>query len=126
MKYFPTNEKTNLEKCKQFISKYFHPMQIGTGVLFGSIGVGMTAAGVMYADGINFLFHGAQQIPQQIANGTDLSYSIDYLRESYKGSVSNAFEAGWKQFPFTYCIGHFIGGKMREKISSVFGGNKHG
>lgn len=126
MKIFYEDEETRVEKCRRLISKYFHPAQICTGVFFGSIGVGMTAAGVMYADGMNFLFQGAQQIPQQIANGTDLSYSLDYVRESYKSSMGGAFDAGWKQFPFTYCIGHCVGGKIRDKVSSVFGRKRHG
>jgi len=124
MKIFYEDSETRVEKCKRFVSRYFHPAQISTGIFLGSVGFVTTATGFMYADGMNFLFHGAQQIPQQLANGTDLSQSIDYMRESYKVSMEEAFAAGSKQFPFAYCVGHFIGGKIRDKFSSIFG-RKH-
>jgi len=124
MRMFPEDKDTAADKCRKFMGKYCHPAQIGTGIVFGSIGVGLTAAGFLYADGMNFLFQNVPQMPQQIANGTDLSYSIDYVRDSYKESMGNALQAGWKQLPFSYCLGHYAGGKVRDKVSSFFRGNR--
>ena len=125
MKMFPENNETSADKCRKFIGKYCHPVQVGAGILFGSVGIGLTAAGFLYSDGMNFLFQTTQQIPQQIANGTDLASSMDYVRDSYKESMGNALEAGWKQLPFSYCVGHYAGGKVRDKISSIFGRKSH-
>lgn len=125
MKMFPENNETSADRCRRLLGKYCHPAQVGTGIFFGSVGIGLTAAGFLYSDGMNFLFHSAPQIPQQIANGTDLAYSIDYVRESYKESMGNALEAGWKQLPFSYCVGHYLGGKVRDKVSSIFGRNRN-
>ncbi len=108
-------------KCKKFLNKYCHPMQVGTGMLFGTIGLGLTAAGVMYADGMNFAFHTVANTPQYLSSQVDVNATMDYVRESYKGSMSNAIEAGWKQLPFSYCVGHYTGGRIRKKISDIFG-----
>ncbi|MBI4894191.1 MAG: hypothetical protein HY833_00440 [Candidatus Aenigmarchaeota archaeon] len=125
MKMFPENGDTSADRCRKFIGKYCHPAQIGTGILFGSVGIGLTAAGFLYSDGMNFLFQSAPQIPQQIANGTDLASSIDYVRDSYKESMGNAIQAGWKQLPFSYCVGHYAGGKVRDKFQSIFGRKRY-
>lgn len=108
-------------KCRRFLNRYCHPIQVGTGVLFGTIGIGLTAAGVMYADGMNFAFQTIANSPQYASQPADMNATMDYVRESYKGSMSNAIEAGWKQLPFSYCVGHYVGGRVRKKISSVFG-----
>ena len=100
--------------------KYCHPMQIGTGLVFSTIGMGITAAGIMYADGISFLVHNMPQIPSYFFEGGNLTGSVDYMREAYKGSMSEAISIGWRQVPFSYCIGHYIGGKLREKITAPF------
>jgi hypothetical protein len=118
---FPDPKEGNTEKCKKFLNKYCHPLQIGTGIVFSIVGIGVVSAGVMYADGINFLFQNSLQLPNQISEGIDVNASANYVRESYRGSIENAINAGWKQVPFSYCIGHYVGGKFRQKISQLFG-----
>lgn len=114
------DDDSSLDKCRKFLHKYCHPMQVGTGLVFSTIGVGVTAAGILYADGLSFLVHNISQIPEYFTNGTELASSVDYMRESYKNSMSEAINIGWKQVPFSYCIGHYIGGKLREKITAPF------
>ena len=108
-----------IDKCRNFMHKYCHPVQIGTGLIFSTIGVGVTAAGILYADGLSFLIHSIPQIPEHIING-NLTSSVDYLRESYRSSMSEAIGIGWRQVPFSYCIGHYVGGKLREKLTAPF------
>jgi len=109
-----------IDRCRRFMHRYCHPVQIGTGLVFSTVGIGIVAAGVLYADGLNFLAHSVPQIPAYVSNGTDIQGSVDYMRESYRGSVAEAIDAGWKQVPFSYCIGHFVGGKVLEKVSAPF------
>ncbi len=115
------DEENAIEKCKNFLHKYCHPIQIGTGLLFSTVGIAVTAAGVMYADGLNFVVQTIPQFPSYIANvasGVNATNPVDYMRDSYKGSMSEALETGWKLVPFSYCIGHYVGGKSREKIAA--------
>lgn len=112
------DDEDPIDKCKKFLHKYCHPVQIGTGVLFSTVGIGLTAAGVLYADGINFAIH---NLPAYIASGNQTSNVIDYVTQSYKGSLSQAIEIGWKQVPLSFCIGYYIGRKMVQKVSSAFG-----
>ena len=111
-------------KCKKFLCRYCHPMQIGTGMLFGTIGIGLTAAGVMYADGVHFALQTVAGVPQYISHPGDMNSTMNYVSDSYRGSMSNAMQAGWKQLPFSYCVGHYVGGKMRSGISKIFGGRR--
>ena len=109
-----------VDKCRKFMHRYCHPDQIGTGLVFSTIGVGVAAAGILYADGLNFLVHSVPQIPSYVMNGTDIQGSVDYMRESYKDSMAEAINVGWKQVPFSYCIGHYVGGKLLEKVTAPF------
>lgn len=109
-------DEGHLEKCRKMMGKYCHPVQIGSGLVFGTIGIGITAVGVLYADGMNFVIH---NLPAYIAQGNHTN-AIDYIRDSYKGSMAQAIEAGWKQLPFSYCAGHYVGGKLREKLTAPF------
>lgn len=108
------------DRCKGFFKKYCHPFQIGTGLLFSTIGLGVTAVGLMYADGINFAIQNVSDLPAYFEGGGDIAGSIDYVRESYRGSMSEALETGWKQVPFSYSIGHYVGGKLKDKIMEPF------
>lgn len=110
-----------VNKCRIFASKHCHPLQIGTGVLFGTIGIGLTAAGVLYADGVNFAFQTVAKLPEYASAQVDLNATADYVRDSYKESMSSAVQAGWKQMPFSYCIGHYVGGRIRGGAAKVFG-----
>lgn len=114
-------EDGRIEKCSKFLHRHCHPMQIGTGLLFSAVGIGVTAVGIMYADGLNFLAQSIPQIPNYIAGGADAGNPIDYIRDSYRGSMSEALDIGWKQAPFSYSIGHYLGGKARDKLSQIFG-----
>lgn len=114
-------EDGRIEKCNKFLHRHCHPMQIGTGLLFSAVGIGVTAVGIMYADGLNFLAQSIPQIPNYIAGGANAGNPIDYIRESYRGSMSEALDIGWKQAPFSYSIGHYLGGKVRDKLSKIFG-----
>lgn len=119
-KLFRDENPTRIDGCKKFLNRYCHPMQIGTGAVFSIIGIGVTAAGVMYADGMNFLFQGAIGLPNHVSSGVDMNGTASYIQESYRGSIENAINAGWKQVPFSYCIGHYCGGKFRDNIMKIF------
>ena len=106
-------------KCKSLGKKYFHPFSIATGMTFSSIGLGLTAAGIMYSDGINFAIENYSEISKYIVEGK-ISEAADYMRGSYKGSMSEALEAGWKQVPLSYSIGHYVGGKIKNKVTQTF------
>lgn len=111
------DDEDSVGKCKKFLNRYCHPAQVGTGIIFSTIGIGLAAAGVLYADGINFVVH---SLPVYVADGNYTTGPIDYVRDSYKGSISEAMAAGWKQVPFSYCIGHYIGGKLKDKVTEPF------
>lgn len=110
----------SVEGCRNFLHKHCHPLQIGTGLLFSTIGIGVTAVGIMYSDGLSFAAQNIPQIPHFLANG-NLTDSVGYLRDSYKQALGNAMEIGWKEVPFTYSIGHYFGGKIRDKVAGILG-----
>lgn len=115
------DERGGVERAVGIVKRYFHPVHIATGALFSAAGVGIAAAGVLYSDGINFLLHG---MPAYVAGSNHTMNVLDYLRESYKGSFSDAIAIGWKQAPLSYCAGHYVGMKVREKVSRLLGGGR--
>lgn len=114
------DKESFIEKCGKFFQKYFSAPQITTGLIFAAVGMGVTSAGAMYADGLNFLAQGTTHLPNYFLNGIDMNQSASYIRESYSESMRNSLGMGWKQVPFYYCIGHYCGGKISEKISGIF------
>jgi hypothetical protein len=119
-KFFREDNPDRVENCRKFLNKYCHPLQIGTGIVFSIVGIGVTSAGVMYADGLNFLFQNTTNLPSQLSSEIDINSTANYIRESYRGSIESAINAGWKQVPFSYCIGHYCGGKFRDSIMKIF------
>lgn len=120
---FPTRRDGdgNFARCRKFFQKHCHPACIGTGALFGTVGLGVSAAGLMYADGLNFAVQNFAGLPDYIMSGGNLTESVEYIRESYKSSISGAYEAAWKLVPFYYCVGHWVGGKFRDSVAKAFG-----
>ena len=106
-------------KVKKYTKKYFHPFNIATGMTFSAIGLGMTAAGVMYSDGINFAIENYSDLSKYLVEGK-ISEAVEYMRGSYRGSMDDALETGWKQVPLSYSIGHFVGGKIKNKVAKTF------
>lgn len=112
-------------KCKKVGRRYMHPFSIATGMTFSAIGLGLTAAGVMYADGINFAIDGYSEISNYVMQG-NLADAIDYMRGSYRGSMTDALDAGWKQVPLSYSVGHYVGGKVKDRVSRKLEGGRDG
>jgi hypothetical protein len=113
-----------LAKCCRLVRRNCNPLQVTCGFAFGTVGIGFTAAGFAMSEGIGFIAETVSQAPYQIPTA-DIDGAVDYVREAYRSSVERAIDAGTKQFPITYAIGHYVGGKIRD-IPRLFGGKRDG